>query len=103
MKSPTPRGSPDAWPEIALCIRSRKRPSIRDARSRLFAKATLCCSEISVRTSSALTRSAATPESLANASFQTDPQQLLGFDRKLHRQLAEDVLAEAGDDHVHRV
>src|SRR5918995_6525778 len=37
--------------------------------------------------------------SLPNTSFQTDSEQLLGFDRKLHGQLLEDFLTEAVDDH----
>src|SRR5262245_15555116 len=37
---------------------------------------------------------------LANAPLQADAEQLLGLDRELHRQLAEDLLAEAVDDQV---
>src|SRR6266566_4035210 len=40
---------------------------------------------------------------LANASLQTDPEQPRGFDGELHRQLLEHFLAEAVDDHRHRV
>src|SRR5689334_16018321 len=40
---------------------------------------------------------------LANASLQADPEQPGGFDRELHRQLLEHFLAEAVDDHRHRV
>src|SRR5687767_420739 len=40
---------------------------------------------------------------LTDAAFQAHAQQLLRLDRELHRQLAEDFLAEAVDDHVHRV
>src|SRR3954471_7756744 len=40
---------------------------------------------------------------LSNASFQTYSQQLLRFLRELERQLVEDLLAEAADDHVDRV
>src|SRR5688572_15241800 len=36
-------------------------------------------------------------------AFERDFQQLLRFHRELHRQLAEDGLAEAVDDHRHRV
>src|SRR5690554_2107093 len=39
----------------------------------------------------------------ADAAFQAHVQQLLGFHRELHRQLAEDLLAEAVDDQAHRV
>src|SRR5690348_11961093 len=35
----------------------------------------------------------------SDASFEADAEQLLRFDRELHRQLAEDALAEAVDDH----
>ena len=37
------------------------------------------------------------------AAFEADAEQLLRLDRELHRQLLEDFLAEAVDDHVHRV
>ena len=40
---------------------------------------------------------------LAHAAFQTDSQQLLGLDGELHRQLAENFLAEAVDDHRNSV
>src|SRR6185295_8009372 len=43
------------------------------------------------------------PFSLANASLQAHTEQFLGLDRELHRQLAEDLLAEAVDDEVHGV
>src|SRR5829696_5990847 len=36
---------------------------------------------------------------LAHTAFETDPQQLLGFHRELHRQLLKDFLAEAVHDH----
>src|SRR5690606_36480728 len=39
----------------------------------------------------------------ADRAFQRHFQQLLGFHRELHRQLAEDLLAEAVDDHRDRV
>src|SRR5437868_6989146 len=42
----------------------------------------------------------AAPAALADRSFEADAQQLLGLDGELHRQLAEDFLAEAADDHV---
>src|SRR5262249_895993 len=35
-----------------------------------------------------------------HASFEADAEQLLRLDRKLHRQLAEDLFAEAVDDHI---
>src|SRR5260370_37184942 len=37
---------------------------------------------------------------LPTASFHAYAQQLLGSDRKFHRQLAEDLLAESADYHV---
>src|SRR5436309_14382573 len=37
---------------------------------------------------------------LSNASLQRDDQQLLGLDRKFHRELTEDFLAEPADDDV---
>jgi hypothetical protein len=37
---------------------------------------------------------------LADAAFQADSKQFLGFHGKLHGQLAENFLAEAIDDHV---
>jgi len=40
---------------------------------------------------------------LSDASFQAHAQQLLRLDGELHRQLAEDLLAEAVHDHVDRV
>src|SRR3954471_18759906 len=40
---------------------------------------------------------------LTDRSFQADTEQLLRFDGELHRQLPEHFLAEAADDHVHRV
>src|SRR6266851_2603330 len=40
---------------------------------------------------------------LTNASFETDSEQFLGFHGELHGQFAEDFLAEAVDDHRHRV
>src|SRR5688500_13989576 len=43
------------------------------------------------------------PFPLANASLQTDPEQPGSFDRELHRQLLENFLAEAVDDHRHGV
>src|SRR5688572_16893398 len=43
------------------------------------------------------------PLSSADRAFQADRQQLLGLHRELHRQLAEDLLAEAVDDHRYRV
>src|SRR5690606_6382962 len=39
----------------------------------------------------------------ADGTFQRHVQQLLGLHRELHRQLAEDLLAEAIDDQAHRV
>src|SRR5690606_38778958 len=39
----------------------------------------------------------------ADAAFQRHFQQLLGLHRELHRQLAEDLLAEAVDDQADRV
>src|SRR5690606_19982095 len=39
----------------------------------------------------------------ADAAFQAHVQQLFRFHRELHRQLAEDLLAEAVDDQAHRV
>src|SRR5690606_28411202 len=39
----------------------------------------------------------------ADAAFQRHFEQLLGFHRELHRQFAEHLLAEAVDDHRHRV
>src|SRR5690606_6532689 len=39
----------------------------------------------------------------ADRAFQRHFQQLLGLDREFHRQLAEHLLAEAVDDHGHRV
>src|SRR6266536_3230256 len=40
---------------------------------------------------------------LSYRPFQADTQQLLCFDGEFHRQLTEDVLAEAVHDHVHGV
>src|SRR3989338_3000060 len=40
---------------------------------------------------------------LTNTSFQAHSKKLLGFDGKLHRQVAENLLAVAVDDHVDRV
>ena len=40
---------------------------------------------------------------LADRAFQGHAQERLGLHRELHRQLLEDVLAEAVDDHAHRV
>src|SRR3954452_16129296 len=40
---------------------------------------------------------------LANAAFQAYGQQLLRLDREFHRQLLEDLLAEAGDDQRPRI
>src|SRR5690606_40615232 len=40
---------------------------------------------------------------LADGAFEGDFEQLLGFDREFHGQLAEDLLAEAVDDHRDRV
>src|SRR5687768_9678005 len=40
---------------------------------------------------------------LSNRTFEAHTQQFLGFHREFHRQLAEDFLAEAADDHVDRV
>src|SRR5438132_623480 len=40
---------------------------------------------------------------LPHAPLQAHPQQLLRLDGELHRQLAEDLLAEAVDDHADRV
>src|SRR5688572_24783176 len=40
---------------------------------------------------------------LSDASFQRDSQQLLRFHGELHRKLAEDLAAEAVDDHRDRV
>src|SRR5688500_5733924 len=37
---------------------------------------------------------------LSNRTLEAHAQQFLRFDRELHRQLAEDFLAEAADDHV---
>ena len=37
-------------------------------------------------------------EHLADTSFQADPQQLLRFDRELHRQLLQHLAGEAVDD-----
>src|SRR5215472_14638027 len=39
----------------------------------------------------------------AHRSFERDAEQLLRLDRELHRQLLEDDLAEAVDDHVDRL
>src|SRR5262245_59916324 len=41
--------------------------------------------------------------SLPDTSLEAHPEQLLRFDRELHRQLAEHFLAESVDDHVDRV
>src|SRR5919199_1241541 len=41
--------------------------------------------------------------SLSDAPLQRDPEQLLRLQRKLHRQLLEHFLAEAADDHRHRL
>src|SRR5215470_19540889 len=38
-------------------------------------------------------------DSSSDAAFQADTQQLLRLDRKFHRQLAKNALAEAIDDH----
>src|SRR5437764_12779461 len=38
-----------------------------------------------------------------NASLERDPEQCLGLERELHRQLLEYFLAEAADDHRHRL
>src|SRR5690348_3128259 len=38
-----------------------------------------------------------------NRTFERDFQQLLGFHREFHRQFAEHLLAEAVDDHRHRI
>src|SRR5687767_5114812 len=40
---------------------------------------------------------------LPNRPLQAHAQQLLRLHRKFHGQLAEDFLAEAVDDHVHRI
>src|SRR4051812_28250628 len=40
---------------------------------------------------------------LTNASFQTHAQQLLRFDRELHREFLEHFLTESVDDHRDRV
>src|ERR1041385_8544809 len=40
---------------------------------------------------------------LADAAFQADAQEFLGFDGEFHGQLAEDLLAKAVHDHVHGV
>src|SRR4051812_20174887 len=40
---------------------------------------------------------------LADRTLETDTQELLSFDGELHRQLAEDFLAEPADDHVDRI
>src|SRR6266705_1124277 len=40
---------------------------------------------------------------LSDAAFEADPQQALSLNREFHRQLLEDFLAEAVDDHRHRV
>src|SRR6266576_554609 len=40
---------------------------------------------------------------LADASFETDAEQLLRFHRELHRKLTEDLFAEAVHDHADRV
>src|SRR6266404_7412782 len=40
---------------------------------------------------------------LPDASFQAHTQQLLSFNGELHRQLAEDLLTKAVDDHADRV
>src|SRR5690606_14305244 len=40
---------------------------------------------------------------LADGAFEADFQELLGFHGEFHRKLAEDLLAEAVDDHRHRV
>src|SRR5262245_21294087 len=41
------------------------------------------------------------PLSLSDAAFETHAQELLCLDSELHRQLAEDLLAKAADDHRH--
>src|SRR6185369_784943 len=38
-----------------------------------------------------------------HAAFEVDSEQLLRLDGEFHRQLAEDLLAEAAHDHRHRV
>src|ERR1700692_2476322 len=45
----------------------------------------------------------ATVFALPYAAFQAYAQQLLGFHGELHRELAEDFLAEAVHDHRHRI
>ena len=40
---------------------------------------------------------------LPDTTLETHPQQLLGFHRELHRELLEDLLAEAVHDHRDRV
>src|ERR1700730_8356228 len=42
-------------------------------------------------------------ESSSDASLQVDGEQLLRLDGELHRQLAEDFLTEAVDDHADRI
>src|SRR5215510_10866317 len=42
-------------------------------------------------------------EKSADAAFEAHAEQLLRFDRELHRQLAEDFFAETVHDHVHGV
>src|SRR4051794_33173320 len=39
----------------------------------------------------------------SHTTFERNPQQLLRFQRELHRQLLEHFLAEAADDHAHRL
>src|SRR4051812_11719213 len=40
---------------------------------------------------------------LSNTSFECNSEELLRFERELHRQLLEYFLAETGDDHRHRL
>lgn len=40
---------------------------------------------------------------LADRMFQADTEKLLSLDSKLHGEFSEDILAEAADDHVHRI
>src|SRR5947208_14583696 len=48
-------------------------------------------------------RSVISSSGLANGPLQADAQQVLRLHRELHRQLLEDFLAEAVDDHRDRV
>src|SRR4029453_2545143 len=57
----------------------------------------------STRTFRFLTSSIGFDISLTNRPFQGDTKELLRFDRKLHRQLTEDLAAEAAHDQVDRV